>query len=298
MVMRVATFSQSSTILQNALQTQAKLAKNQEQQASGYLSGDYAGLGSSAVTLVDLEVSVARSQASVDVAEDALARVEMTYSVLGGISDVLTSMRANTTAILTEDDLTGLQTVAASYLEDVAALLNTQLAGRYIFAGSNTQEAPVDLEAYQGDNLTDVNTDYYTGDDYEQSVRLNSDRTIDYGVTADADAIEEAMRALSYAATADPLTMDDLETLSDLLVGAQDGVIALQSIASTAAASLESFISTEQDYIATAGEMITDISSADVAQLIVEASNYEVQLEASYAALGSLSDISVLDYLF
>ncbi|PVB61954.1 flagellin [Labrenzia sp. 011] len=298
MVMRVATFSQSSTILQNALQTQAKLAKNQEQQASGYLSSDYAGLGSSAATLVDLEVSVVRSQASVDVAEDALTRVEMTYSVLGGISDVLTSMRTNTTAIITEDDLTGLQTVAASYLEDVTALLNTQLAGRYIFAGSNTQEMPVDLDAYQAGNLTDVNTDYYTGDDYEQSVRVNSDRTLEYGVTANADAIEEAMRALSYAATADPLTMEDLETLSDLLVGAQDGVVALRSIASTAAASLESFISTEQDYIATAGEMITDISAADVAQLIVEASNYEVQLEASYAALGSLNDVSVLDYLF
>lgn len=298
MVMRVATFSQSSTILQNALQTQAKLAKNQEQQASGYLSSDYAGLGSSAVTLVDLEVSVVRSQASVDVAEDALTRVEMTYSVLGGISDVLTSMRTNTTAIITEDDLTGLQTVAASYLEDVTALLNTQLAGRYIFAGSNTQEMPVDLDAYQAGNLTDVNTDYYTGDDYEQSVRVNSDRTLEYGVTANADAIEEAMRALSYAATADPLTMEDLETLSDLLVDAQDGVVALRSITSTAAASLESFISTEQDYIAIAGEMITDISAADVAQLIVEASNYEVQLEASYAALGSLNDVSVLDYLF
>lgn len=298
MVMRVATFSQSSTILQNALQTQAKLAQNQEQQASGYLSSDYAGLGSSAVTLVDLEVSVTRSQASIDAAEDALARVEMTYSVLGGISDVLTSMRATTVGIITEDDLTGVQTVAASYLEDVAAQLNTQLAGRYIFAGSNTQEAPVDLGAYQADNLNDVNTNYYMGDDYEQSVRLKSDRTLDYGVTANADAIEEAMRALSYAATADPLTMDDLETLSDLLVSAQDGIIALQSIASTAAASLESFISIEQDYIATAGEIITDFSSADVAQLIVEASNYEVQLEASYAALGSLNNSSVLDYLF
>ncbi|KZM50495.1 flagellin [Labrenzia sp. OB1] len=298
MVMRVATFSQSSTILQNALQTQAKLAQNQEQQASGYLSSDYADLGSSAVTLVDLEVSVTRSQASIDAAEDALARVEMTYSVLGGISDVLTSMRANTAGIITEDDLTGLQTVAASYLEDIAALLNTQLAGRYIFAGSTTQEAPVDLDAYQADNLTGVNTNYYMGDDYEQSVRLNSDRTLDYGVTANADAIEEAMRALSYAATAAPLTMDDLEMLSDLLVNAQDGIIALQSIASTAAASLESFISTEQDYIATAGEIITDVSSADVAQLIVEASNYEVQLEASYAALGSLNNTSVLDYLF
>jgi len=298
MVMRVATFSQSSTILQNALKTQAKLADNQEQQASGSLSSDYAGLGSSAATLVDLEVSVARSQAAVDAAGDALTRVEATYSALGGVSDILTSLRAEVTGVLTEEDLTGLQTIAQTYMEDVAALLNTQLAGRYIFAGSSTQTAPVELEAYEAANLTDVDTGYYTGDDYVQSARLGTERAIDYGVTADAEAIEEALRALSFAASADPLTMDDMEALSELLVGAQDGIIALQSIASTTASSLETFIANEEEHIASSEEMITEISSADIAELIVEASSYEVQLEASYAALGSLSDLSVLDYLF
>ncbi|MES0885265.1 flagellin [Roseibium sp. SCP14] len=298
MAMRVATFSQSSTILQNALQTQAKLAKNQEQQASGYISSDYAGLGTDAATLVDLEVSVARSNATVSAAEDALARVEMTYSALGGMSDVLTSMRADVNAVLTEEDLADLQMMAENYLEDMTALLNTQFAGRYLFAGSNTEQAPADLDAYQAANLTDTNTDYYTGDDYVQSVRLGSDRMLDYGVTANSAAIEEAMRALSFAATADPLTMDDLEELSDLLVSAQDGIIALQSMSSTAASSLETFIAAEKEYIADAEEMITEISSADVAALIVEASNYEVQLEASYAALGSINNLSLLDYLF
>ena len=272
--------------------------KNQEQQSSGNLSSDYAGLGSDAATLVDLEVSLARSQASVSAAEDTLARVEMTYSALGNMSDIMTSMRADVSAILTEDDLDGLQILAESYLEDMSALLNTQFAGRYLFAGSNTEETPVNLDSYEAANLTDVNTSYYTGDDYIQSVRLDTDRTIEYGVTADATAIEEAMRALSYAASADPLTMDDLDTLSELLITAQDGIIALQSISSTAASSLETYIASEEAYIANAEEIITEISGADIAELIVEASNYEVQLEASYAALGSLNDLSVLDYLF
>ncbi|MBN9672038.1 flagellin [Roseibium aggregatum] len=298
MVMRVATFSQSSTILQNALRTEAKLAQNQEQQSSGVLSSDYAGLGNDAATLVDLEVSLARSEAAVSVAEDALARVEMTYSVLGGVSDILTSMRAEVTGVVEEDDLTSLQLIAENYLEDMTDLLNTQLAGRYLFAGSNTQTPPVDLTTYEADDLTTVNTDYYTGDDYVQSVRLSTDRTLDYGVTGNADAIEEAMRALSYMATADTLSLDDMEALADLLVSAQDGIIALQSMSSASASSLESFISSEQNYIASAEEMITELGSADIAVLIVEASNYEVQLEASYAALGSLNDMSVLDYLF
>ncbi|MEP4031044.1 flagellin [Roseibium polysiphoniae] len=298
MVMRVATFSQSSTILQSALETQAKLASNQEQQASGTISSDYAGLGTDAATLVDLEVSISRSEASLSVAEDALSRVEMTYSALGGISDILTSMRADVTAVLTDEDLTALQVVAEAYLEDVSSLLNTQLAGRYLFAGSNTQEAPVDLTSYEAADLTTTDSSYYTGDTYAQTVRLSSERSLDYGITADTEAIETAMRALSYAASADPLTTDDVEVLSDLLVEAQDGVIALQSITSTAASSLESFISSEGEYIAEAEALASELNSSDVAELIVQASSYEVQLEASYAALGSLSDLSVLDYLF
>jgi len=298
MVMRVATFSQSSTILQSALETQAKLASNQAQQASGTISSDYAGLGTDAATLVDLEVSIARSEASLSVAEDALSRVEMTYSALGGISDILTSMRADVTAVLTDEDLTALQVVAEAYLEDVSSLLNTQLAGRYLFAGSNTQEAPVDLTSYEAADLTTTDSSYYTGDTYVQTVRLSSERSLDYGITADTEAIETAMRALSYAASADPLTTDDVEVLSDLLVEAQDGVIALQSITSTDASSLESFISSEGEYIAEAEALASELNSSDVAELIVQASSYEVQLEASYAALGSLSDLSVLDYLF
>lgn len=298
MVMRVATFSQSSTILQSALETQAKLASNQAQQASGTISSDYAGLGTDAATLVDLEVSISRSEASLSVTEDALSRVEMTYSALGGISDILTSMRADVTAVLTDEDLTALQVVAEAYLEDVSSLLNTQLAGRYLFAGSNTQEAPVDLTGYEATDLTTTDSSYYTGDTYVQTVRLSSERSLDYGITADTEAIETAMRALSYAASADPLTTDDVEVLSDLLVEAQDGVIALQSITSTDASSLESFISSEGEYIAEAEALASELNSSDVAELIVQASSYEVQLEASYAALGSLSDLSVLNYLF
>ncbi|MEO9899177.1 MAG: hypothetical protein ABJF28_00110, partial [Nisaea sp.] len=195
-------------------------------------------------------------------------------------------------------DLAAFQITAEAYLEDVSSLLNTQLAGRYLFAGSNTQESPVDLTAYEAIDLTTTDSSYYTGDTYVQTVRLSSERSIDYGITADTEAIEMTMRALSYAASADPLTTDDVEALSDLLVEAQDGVIALQSITSTTASSLESFISSEGEYIAEAEELASELNTADVAELIVQASSYEVQLEASYVALGSISDLSVLDYLF
>lgn len=298
MVMRVATFSQSSKILANAMETQAKLASNQAQQASGNISEDYAGLGADAAALVDLEVSISRSKSSVSAASDTLSRVETTYTALGAMSDILTTMRAAIAAVMTSEELPQLQVFAAGYLEDLSALLNTQFAGRYLFAGSLTEDVPADISTYAAADLTTIDTSYYSGDTYTQSVRLSADRTLDYGVPGDAVAIEEAMRALSYAASATSLTMNELEDLTGLVVSAQDGIIALQSVTSTTATSLETHISSEESYIASAEELAVELSSSDFASLIVEATTYEVQLEASYAVLGTLQDLSVLNYLF
>lgn len=297
MAMRVSTFGQTSKILQQALTTQAKLAEKQEQQSSGLVSSTYAGLGSDAGELVNLQVSIERSESYISAAEQAVSRIEIMYSALSSINDILTEARAEVNSMASGDDTATLKTVAEAYLEDIASFLNTQYEGRYLFAGSETTEAPVDLDSYAATSLTDENTDYYQGDDSTISVKVGSDRTISYGITADAEGLEEALRALSYLVETDPLTDDDLTAISDLLVEAQDAVIALQSGIGLKSSMLENIIAAEEDYVATLEELATDISSVDLAEVAVEATTYETQLEASYAALGTISDLSLLDYL-
>lgn len=297
MVMRVSTFGQTSSVLANALNTQAKLAEKQEQQSTGLVSTTYAGLGSDASTVVDLEVSVSRAEATISAANTALTRVEEQYSALGSISDLLTDMRSEVNAVTSDEDLDTLQTAAAEMLEELTSLLNTQYQGRYLFAGSETTDVAVDLTDYEVTDLSTENTDYYEGDDYVQTVRLTDSRSLSYGITADNSAFEEAIRALSYLANADPLETSDLEEISDLLISSQDAVIALQSSMGYKADSLESLIESKEDYVSTVQSMVTDLTSVDVAEVAVEATTYETQLEASYSALGTLTSLSLLDYL-
>jgi flagellar hook-associated protein 3 FlgL len=297
MAMRVSTFGQSSSLLQQALATQAKLAEKQAQQSSGLISSSYAGLGSDAGQLVNLEVSISRSNSYISASEQAVTRIEMMYSALGSVSDLLTEARAAVSAVASGDDTDTLQSLAESYLEDIASYMNTRYEGRYLFSGSETEVTPVDLDSYVATDLTTDNTDYYQGDDTIISVKAGSDRTISYGITADTEGLEKAMRALSYLANADPLVTDELSDISDLLIEAQDAVIALQSGLGFKSSTLENIIASEEDFVASASEMATDLSSVDIAAVAVEAANYETQLEASYAALGKLSDLNLLDYL-
>ncbi|MDJ0932523.1 flagellin [Breoghania sp.] len=296
--MRVTTFALSNFLLTYALSTQVKLAEKQTQEASGLLSSTYGGLGSDAGTLVDLEVSLARSESYAYAAEQATNRVEVMYSATGSIVDLLTDMRTEVSAASVDtSDIDTFQDTAASLLEELESLLNTQYEGRYLFAGSNTQEEPVDLDSYTATDLTTADTSYHSGDDTIISVHVSSQRTVSYGVTADNDAFEEAIRVLSYIANADELTDDDLETIGDMLVEAQDGVIAIQSGLSLDAGSLENAQTEQEELIALTETSIDDIRSVDLATVAVEIAQYETQLEASYAAVGKLSDFSLLDYL-
>ncbi|MEJ8472592.1 flagellin [Roseibium algae] len=297
MGMRVSTFAQTSNVLQNAMTTQARLAEKQMQQSTGRVSTDYAGLGSTAGKVVNLEVSVSRAEATLSAAEQAQTRIEVIYDALGSMSDNLTKLRSDLSSASTGVSTETLQTTAEAMLEDMSSLLNTQLNGRYLFAGSATETAPVDISGYSVTSLSVVDSSYYNGDDYTQTVHLGQDRSIDYGITADASGLEKSMRVLSYIANASPLESEDLEEANTLLIEAQDQIIAMQSTAGTKSSVLDSYIENQKDYIASTKEMATTLASVDIAAVAVEATNYETQLEASYAALGKLTSLSVLEYL-
>lgn len=296
MSMRVATFGQTSTVLQNALKTQARLSEKQVQESTGLISTDYAGLGSAAGTVASLEVSASRAEASISSAEQALSRIEMIYDALGSMSDIMTELRSQLSAA-SVNSTTTLQTTAAAMLEEVTSMLNTQYEGRYLFAGGETETKPVDISGLTTTELTTENTSYYQGDSYVQSVRLSSDRYLDYGITADNTAFETAIRTLSYLANSTGLTSDELATASELLVDAQDQILALQSVAGIKASTFELYISDQEDYVATVSDLATTLTSVDIAAVAVEAANYKTQLEASYSALGTMTSLSVLDYL-
>ncbi|WP_420413758.1 flagellin [Roseibium sp.] len=295
--MRVATFHQSTLVLQHAMETQARLASVQTQQASGLKSADYAGLGTDAAILANLEVSVSRSEAVIGAAKETQSRVDMVHATLGKLSDILTKMRATVNGTKTDSQISALQSEAAAHLKDAAQLVNSQFSGRYLFAGSLTEAPPVDLMGYKATSLTTADTSYHKGDSYVQTVRLGPGNSVDYGLTGDRPGFEKTLRALSYVASASPLTLDKLKDVSDLLVSAQDDVIADQSINGATASRLKTFIDNETQYAAEAGKLSLELASVDVAAAAVQAASYNVQLQASFSAIKTLTSLNLHDYL-
>jgi len=301
MAMRVATFANNDRMLSSAMRTQARMADLQLQQASGLKSTDYGGLGASSRKLVSLEVSLQQSQAYASAASEAAARVEVLYSSMSTVTDLLTDFRSQLTAMTGVDGSTtsgaSLVEAAKAFLEELAAVLNTQYEGRYIFAGSRTTSPPVDLAGYTSDPDT-PSTSYYRGDSTVASVQVSSEQTVSYGVTADNAAFEQAFRAFSLIANGGvPVDSADLEKASNLIVSALDDAAATQSRLSISASVLDRAQSNQSDYQAFITTEISSIRDVDATAVAVTLTSYETQLQASYSALAKIQSLNLLDYL-
>ncbi len=297
--MRVATFATNSRALAAALNTQTRMAEIQLQQASGSVSTDYAGLGASARQVLDLEASEKRAAAYADAATEAAGRVEVIYSTLSTITDLMSEFRSELTSALSTDtsDTGTLAPAAEGYLEELASLLNSTYEGRYLFAGDATQTAPVDLSSYVADGDT-ASTSYYQGDATITSVRISREQTVSYGVTADNAAFEQAFRALGMIAAAGTGADEDMIAEAYALIeSALDATVAVQANVSVDASTLERSIERQADYQALLSSAISELTDVDVTEAAVRLTSYETQLQASYSAIARLQSLSLLDYL-
>lgn len=304
MVGRVATFSRNEQMLAATLRTQTRLAELHMQEATGLVATDYGGLGAGAKRTIDLQVSVSRAQSYVETTNLAKGRVELMYSVMGTLTDLLTDLRSQITAASGPTTGTGenLKAAAQELLEDFASMLNTRYEGRYLFAGGRTDTEPVDISAASYPPPTSPSTpstSYYQGDSQIASVRVSDTQVVAYGVTADDPAFEQALRSLSLVANIpteplDPVTLDEA---SDLLIDALDSILAVQTRVSLDAGSMEDAVANQEDYIEFARSLVSDLTEVDVAEIAARLSSYTAQLQASYASMAKIQSLNLWDYL-
>lgn len=299
--MRVATFAQSNRMITDAMRVESVMASKQIQESSGVVSTDFGGYGADAQHVVNLQVSVTRAQSYVDAATLADSKVQVMYSAVGSVTDILTQLRSQLSAASTgsSTEVNSVISSAQQMLEQMGSLMNTQYDGQYVFAGGKTNAAPVDLTSFSSGtgSTTTADSSYYNGDDEIASVRVAADETVSYGVTADNSAFEEVMRVLKFVANSTTLSSSDITGALDLASTALDDTAAVQAKLSGAASSIETASARQTDYKSYAETLSNDLTSVDVAAVTAQLSTYQTQLTASYSALGKILSLNLSSYL-
>ena len=301
MMMRIATFAQSEQMITSALRVQSVMANEQVQESSGLKSQDFGGYGSDAGRVINLQVSVTRSQSYIDAAKLADNKVQVMYSAVGTMTDIITQLRTQLGAATTGSSTASASVVnyAQQALSQMQGLLDTQYNGEYVFSGASTDTAPVDLTSFGtgAGSLTTADTSYYKGDSEIASVRVSDNQSISYGVTADNSAFEQVMRVLKFVGNSTSLSSSDISQALDLASSALDATSTVQAKLSTAAAQIESASASQSDYQNFAQTLSTDLTSVDVAAVTAQLSTYQAQLTASYSAISKIQSLNLASYL-
>ena len=302
---RIATFTQTNQLILGNTRLQSNYAERQLQVASGFKADNYAGIARDTSRLLSLESDVDRITQQAENTQIVADRLDLMYDALGSILSQTQKFAADLTSTVSGFGLQGadLANVATTNLNRVAGSLNTQIADRYLFAGSATQSPPVDLTdpAWGGQTFilpgpSVADFDYYQGNNYIQNVEAVDGFTIGYGVNADNPALEKIIRAYDLIIT-NPTDQDTLfEALSVIQAGADELAI-LQATVAQDANTVQAQLLDNQEEVNLITAQITTIREVDVAEASVRLKQIETQLEASYTVTSTLLNLKLSDYI-
>ncbi len=300
---RIANFAQSQRNIGFILDTQKRLSLAQFQASSGKKAVNYSGVAGDARRLVNLESAHVRATqhiANNRLIEDRLQIMESNVAqIFDAVSQyktlLINALNANNSADL------GMPLQTQALMDEVAALLNLQQGGRFLFAGTRTDAPPVDLTLLPV-SFTIPTSDgdasaYYQGDTTKFSVQADETFTVSYGVTADEVGFEQAIRAMQMVIIGPPNDRATMDEALSVITQAIDSVANIRTEIGASRAALENANSRHDEFLLFAEKTLSDLENADITRVITNMNADQVVVEASFAVLGRLSQLTLTNFL-
>jgi flagellar hook-associated protein 3 FlgL len=300
---RVTDLAQFNTALYYLTHTQQRVTEAQTQIASGVKSQAYTGMAPDASRLITLETTHARVSQYLGNNRVVGERLQTMENAVAQILDVGTELKTLLINALNNDNASALalSQQADAKLEHVAALLNTRLDGRYLFAGSRTDTAPVDLAGLpagyviptaDGDSIG-----YYQGDNFIFAVQADDTLSVNYGVTADETGFEQLIRAIDIVKKSPPTDRAALEHALAVVGDAMSAIPDIRTKIGSAHAVIDEVNKNHDEYQLYAERSIGDIQNVDVAEVMTKLNSDSVSLQASYMAINTLTQLNLMSFL-
>jgi flagellar hook-associated protein 3 FlgL len=294
---RTGDLAQFTRQMGNMREVQHRLHTANEHVATGKAVHRYADLGAASGKLVRTETALREAEMFAEQNEQLGQELNLMDGALATIADVATSFRQ--AVIARRNDASGsasnLGLEAQGMIDTVVNALNLRVDGRYVFAGSATDGAPVDASLLSDDPSDDS---YYQGDQLALRARIDVDAEITYGVLADDQGFAKLLAGLELAIKGHQDDEDaKLQKAAQLADEALDGVVAKRSELATATARIEGVRASQEGTALYLEETVGALTDTDVPATMARIAQDQVALEASYSVMSRLSQLSLTDYL-
>lgn len=300
---RIATLAQHERNLAHILDAQRRLNTGQLQISSGKKAEHYSGVSTDARRIVNVETAHVRTTQFISNNNLVDQRLQTMETSVAQIFEVVTEFKTLLINALNADNSSDLamQTQTQALLDEISALLNIEEDGRYLFSGTMTDVQPVDqsglpliytIPTADGDALG-----YYAGDTTKLTVQADENFAVTYGAHAGELGFERAIRAMHMVTIGPPNDRATLEDALRVIDQAIDGVSDIRTQIGASRAALENVNKRLDDFLMFSEQTVSELENADITRIITTMNSDQIAVEASFAVISRLADLSLTRYL-
>jgi flagellar hook-associated protein 3 FlgL len=300
MINRIGTRTGFESMMGLNQQTLQRTYNLQIQISSGLKAQNYSGISDVSGRLVNFEGAHTRLNQYLDDITVTRNRLQSAETQVDSIRDMANQFRGDLLNALNaeNDQFQPTAEIAKQFMDQMESLLNTKDGDQYIFSGSRSDVAPVNLKAFSTTiNVGTPNTEYYQGDDYEAFSRVGEGRTVTYGTTANDPTFEKLIRAMRSVFNS-PNDNDNLRASLALVEEvAQKDIPAMISGIGVKVAQMDRIQDIHEQNILILTNTISEMKDTNIIDASAKISQENNILQASFIALSKIGGISLANYL-
>lgn len=296
MTARITQSMLTQSMLSDLNRIEDKLQKTHEQMSTGKQlnrpSDDPYAVGRA----VQLQTELASNKQYQQNVQDAQSWQTATSTALMNIgSDVLSARNLvvqGATGTMNQSDLNAIASQVNQLIDSIKTSANTQYQGQYVFSGTLTTTAPYTLGATDTYNGNAVTTQREIGPGIQVTLNTIGQNVIGDGTTGLIQSLRQIATDLTSGNTA-ALQSTDLQALDT----ASDTITSAQAAAGASQNRLQSALSRLQQGEQLTTQVLSNTEDADMAQVMVDASQESAVLQAALQSGATIIQPSLLDFL-
>jgi len=303
---RVASFHQSQNLMAELMRSQARVFVDQQQISTGKVAQTFKDIPRDAGVLLSAKAIELKTEQFTRAGQELGSRLDLQNVHLEGVASSAQQLREVVLeAVANEKGLSLMQEVQGLF-SNVTNILNTQVDGRHLYAGTRTDVAPVNASDISDLVAATAASDLFENNSLKPSMMVDDSLNIEYGVLASdlATDLFDAMKRIADFDNATPFGTDLTTAQRDYLQSEVGNLaqIAEDMTAQVSANGLNSHLVERslERHAATEVQIktfIADIEDVDLAEAITRLNSDQTAVEAATRVLGTLNNFSLMDFL-
>ncbi|MBN8530424.1 MAG: hypothetical protein J0L97_00980 [Alphaproteobacteria bacterium] len=303
MLERIGTYAQHQRLTTDMNKTLSNIATLQTQISSGNKASTFEGLNGQVELFTGLQTKVNRADTYVRNNSQVISRLNTMDASLTSLQELTTTFIGLTVGeISPSEGVTNIVAQVENMLATVSSLLNNDLEGRYLFAGSKTDTRPVptDLLALNtGAPSQTPNDAYYRGDDVKLSTKGSDSLDITYGITANDSAFQELIAAMYTVINSQgqPNAVAYMQSAENLAQSAFSRIATLRADLGSNVEALENANDIQGGLILYWKGFSQEVASTDIAEASTQVAVQETIIQATFQTFAVINNLKLSDYL-